>query len=1075
MNKFLFNYLQAFFGGIFFIKFRFWPLIINLFFLIFFLVIHEILLYVDLSKRAIYITVGVISIIVLIIKLILWILNLFLQHTVELSDSSSCDEFDRPSYISHEVWQVREKLINPTPSLDAVFSDLIASGLDPEQLFKLLEYIQVFHYDGHHNFQLPKDTHRALNICGKFHSFYITPKTLNSIFPSCNNFFIVILSFLLCYGSTIFTILLKDMLLLRERWWIGIILTFSTFSILQPPHRDPYLTKFFDEWICLSRPLAIFFISAFWNLIIYLDENYTTIHIEEIYNFTINWTIFSPYLHDICRYALLLQPFLMLFYLIGHPLSVIVYIFESCNRYLFGQNGVESVIHMIIQIIRGAISVAIVWAIINSKWNGLTLAASISVAAFLTSFPVYFQKDFLHNKIITFGYPFLLSACSFIFSYCFVELVDSRWDIISWISFGWILLIDVLLPYFNSNNLYFFLHRRFPIPFPTNIFLRNFTQLVFSPLFIASALHNSNINKLLTSFLIVHSVSKAYTEPHMFFVGIFLTLVLFPYDFDLQNQSINLLLSLLISAKLEIFIPQANVLLRNRSMFGLDELIGSHHFKCMNYVTIFLLYLINIIPLVDTISKFPVLVWSFLSGSSFCTELGSKLFYTFAPFRPFYFYDSPKLEDPLMEDLFLKHVSEHVIEFPTYASVSRSLFSEFASLVRCGRLGFVNAGDMFLFQNDDLEMFVHVIVIEPNCFRIQIRGIEYASRTLCHESESTTLHHAFNEAANDFFGSNAVKDSFIKIFEIRALDIPFEMYTFSKFDMQTSFVYTTSDLTILIFLASFCLTLKNFQIDLNKICSIPHFSQEESEMYTSKLPVFEEILNILDINLDLYSDHNLNTDRNKQTLLLDFFVILCMHCLDPSGKVNINGIEDVFKGDIQYNSTLEGNDYVRSLSATFIVPFFRLGIGSVFLSNGSFLSENNIEEIVDFVKDAYNDSIFTPLSSDAFKEEFFGDHHKTIITIEKVKGVLYVLRFSIGQSKWNVCKLKQECVRAIWAYDTLDIIARANDDSERMGIQSSHSTLRNMMSQICESPVGYPAFTSRITNSFLNPFLFKVF
>ena len=67
---------------------------------------------------------------------------------------------------------------------------------------------------------------------------------------------------------------------------------------------------------------------------------------------------------------------------------------------------------------------------------------------------------------------------------------------------------------------------------------------------------------------------------------------------------------------------------------------------------------------------------------------------------------------------------------------------------------------------------------------------------------------------------------------------------------------------------------------------------------------------------------------------------------------------------------------------------------------------------------------------------------------------------------FKVFKINRECVRGLWASQQQELLFFQNTYAERGSIQNSTVVLRNMISQSCDEPVGYPIFVSELTHSF---------
>lgn len=63
-------------------------------------------------------------------------------------------------------------------------------------------------------------------------------------------------------------------------------------------------------------------------------------------------------------------------------------------------------------------------------------------------------------------------------------------------------------------------------------------------------------------------------------------------------------------------------------------------------------------------------------------------------------------------------------------------------------------------------------------------------------------------------------------------------------------------------------------------------------------------------------------------------------------------------------------------------------------------------------------------------------------------------------------KVNRESVRGMWAAQQLELIFFGNENSERGSIQQMKPAIRNLITQACDLPVGYPIFISPLTSSY---------
>eukprot|EP00041_Stephanoeca_diplocostata_P005883 m.70576 g.70576 ORF g.70576 m.70576 type:complete len:345 (-) comp16051_c0_seq16:2557-3591(-) len=67
---------------------------------------------------------------------------------------------------------------------------------------------------------------------------------------------------------------------------------------------------------------------------------------------------------------------------------------------------------------------------------------------------------------------------------------------------------------------------------------------------------------------------------------------------------------------------------------------------------------------------------------------------------------------------------------------------------------------------------------------------------------------------------------------------------------------------------------------------------------------------------------------------------------------------------------------------------------------------------------------------------------------------------------YKIFRVNPESVRGLWASQQQELLYFRNGDAERGSIQNAKCVLRNLVSQSCDQPVGYPIFISEIDHSY---------
>ena len=71
-----------------------------------------------------------------------------------------------------------------------------------------------------------------------------------------------------------------------------------------------------------------------------------------------------------------------------------------------------------------------------------------------------------------------------------------------------------------------------------------------------------------------------------------------------------------------------------------------------------------------------------------------------------------------------------------------------------------------------------------------------------------------------------------------------------------------------------------------------------------------------------------------------------------------------------------------------------------------------------------------------------------------------------SESEWNVFKIERDFLRSIWASQCCEIFGMKNLSNERLSLQEDVYHLHNLMNQISDVPMSYPAYVSNIEKSF---------
>lgn len=80
-----------------------------------------------------------------------------------------------------------------------------------------------------------------------------------------------------------------------------------------------------------------------------------------------------------------------------------------------------------------------------------------------------------------------------------------------------------------------------------------------------------------------------------------------------------------------------------------------------------------------------------------------------------------------------------------------------------------------------------------------------------------------------------------------------------------------------------------------------------------------------------------------------------------------------------------------------------------------------------------------------------------------------LLSLTLRHSKFRMLKLNREGVRSLWSAQQQELIFFGNENEERGSIQQMRSAARNLITQACDLPVGYPIYISGLCTSYATP------
>lgn len=1176
-----FNTIRSFLGGFELNKIKtHWPYLIVYFILY---VFYSVYFFIPKLQTRYFPLIGCGSLLsaILIFKLVLLFIRFLTRFAVHEKDEV------RPTNIPPEIWRHKTFLINSRSDIDSAVNDLIISGVDSGKLLELVDYLNDTNQMGgnaqrnDNDEAEPENSHKnklRIQIGKSIHTLPFSLHQIDQINFSTPSFVCILFSVVFGFCSSYLSISLVSQFKKHEKCFLSFVMASSTFSIILPPAIDPYNMTINDPWNSFTRPFLITIICLAWRLILrFLCKSHTSLDscitnetvIHQIYSIKIEWNLFLPYIFIALKYGLFFTLAMFLgFY--GHPVSSFVSLFESCSRYFLGQNGFGGLLHMTVQLLRGAASVAAIWGLFQiknpsntsnfilltddsqtlvycSKFRTEMICYSIAVSTFINVFPIMLNRFLIKHWASTFCYPFLAAALSLAFPLLFVATIDSNYDVIKWFCFSWLTLFELVFPYLYSAHQYFICHFLILPQIPFIPIIRYISSLIVSPLFLSHSLRIMNkdhpLNDLVIAFIITHSVQKIHSETHIFALAAFFSVLSLPFDFGKKDPAVNLFISLLVASKVESFLPVLKIVQNNRNY----QLVADAFFDLSEfpYIARYIIMKIinNALILVDVVIKIPSLFWCFFTGGGIGPIFGCPYFLVSQPIRPNYFFDWPKnlnvyqnvYKDSVNKEgvrtptsmltiLFEKNINEHPVETPVYMSAVRAVAKSLGPLIRSGRLGHVNANNIFLFKStsNNAAFFLHVISIEPTCFRFQLRGLEYKSQTLCHEGEEMNLNEIVNNYDFSSLNIHAAFHSATCDYDLRLHAVEMLMYDVSTTLLSQAFIGIEGEQCITWFIYSFAFSLRNFAYDEtnnndNHSSSMNLSANEDLIPAGERIASLVEMLNtrfrtcpdqindykiIIDSKnlfnkvIDFFLTTDSNGTRNNQGLnllipfrdgplsdaldiLFNLFACIIMCVFDKSGHIIVHNVAKNFGGK-DFVTNEWDQDLISSLDPKirdFVLQFVRESYIACYLASASILDANQNEsdglpsdetmaDVMSQLIENDKESVISPINSQRFASEFtLGDKKLYAIAGEKI------LYFCLQNTQWSVFQVNHEYVRGIWSQESKDILFFENEDSERISIQENIYFLNNLIIQSCDSPIGYPAYCSEIFEAYANPLM----
>lgn len=979
------------------------------------------------------------------IKLTLVILTLIVNHTQANPKNSQNQEMRArkfqaemdndtpPDGIPQDLWNLRQLLPKKGPITETVFADLIDRGFAPDLVINFVKMIaESENRDSDVESASDNDKNDVLIICG--HEFIVpfTRDALDSLFGGNTSFWYVVISFFVNFLMNVLCPMELKVLPLAGRIWLCFIFGPALYSTLAPPEVDWYSTTTGDIYTGLTRPATI---SAVVAILLFIQSDKPFPGVFKDPAFQVQITEFIHWLNYFFVFALYLFP-LWAYLFIGHPVTMITWILEWFCRYLFGHSGVTSAGNAIILFIRSAILYSIIFGILTAGYNRLTLSLSCAVICVILQIPTRICFKFSWRGIISAIFIICMGAVTYIGCYTGSSTTFSTESTLFLVAMIYLVVFDIAWPYGCAINRYFFFTTRF-LPFTSNTinFIRLLTPCFICPMTLGLMLSLDPINPIITGFLLIMCINKSYTEPHIFAFALLMEKVFYEIELNYTNMSLGLFYSMLAIQKCASVITVTDFWSRSRLSVAyriFDSITGETLFQR------FIIYITHLaviaLPFADRSITSIAFIWSFLTGAPY--QMLSKFRILVLPFppRPNSFWNQI-LENRNIDIArnYLQHRTEHPIETPVYTSMTQSLVFSLYGLVRSGRLGIVSANSFYLFLSEPLAAFVHIISLEPNLVLFQLRGLEYNDETICHLGEIAKLKDDISSYKDCVPNIKSSCMYLTTNWKTRATGVILWQYNVTKIRDKDAFIGLSSDEMRFWSFLAFAVSLKPFLSD----GKLPNFEAE------GDLDIdFQLAITVVEVQFEESSKKNLKwLEKNF------------IDSLFTNDTIDTNKLFNVFHGHpepIIQNAARNILLYL-SLSAMQLGP-----------------ETDTTESCRAFISDTSLRYFVAPAQSTEFNEAFL-EERRDLVAFEDKSDGRFVLFFRLTEVVWDVLAVQREFVRSFWASEAQSQIFFGEDSSERMSIQEDDHTMRNLIVQACDLPIGYPALVSPIMPSFSPP------
>jgi len=460
-----------------------------------------------------------------------------------------------------------------------------------------------------------------------------------------------------------------------------------------------------------------------------------------------------------------------------------------------------------------------------------------------------------------------------------------------------------------------------------------------------------------------------------------------------------------------------------------------------------------------------------------------------------------------------------------YEHMVNALRNQLPEIIRKGKLGPIQQGDIFIFINDNLTTIVHFIEVGNGVVSYQIRGLEFKG-TLCQEEEQRNLLSAVNRDESGLFDSceeecfpGAPKIQLLHPKDMvvlrwhtwQVIQTGVKLRTYNMLENKVENLMSSNDerkVVIILYVRSVLFYLiESSELDRWISESSPFleaFNRIDPEKKTDFDPLFSDkydddfdderggitfkkFIKTYSPFIDYFVNNRtrntvvIEEDKKLRIQKLCFLASLtARRALASHSGTNsaaslrtfVQTIHQLFVGD--YRITSANDEWVFSdisILDSCIKPAICM---SLRLYQARFTAEDveSPEVVSTLIKKDYKDLVITHEGDPKWRESIMAEESEELFSLRKKvttdKGTTdyFILMLEMRDVEFNVVKMNREGVKSLWASQQHELVFLGVQNMERGSIQNMASTLRNICNSCMDIPIGYPVMVSSVTTAY---------